>query len=498
MRGMANAATQPVSMPDETLHNVEIFCGGLQKGIDWTDSDLDDAVANFHRWSVDPNQKGPHLRVSLACGHDEDQKFLEDSGLAAFGWIRSLARVGDKLVSTISNIPYQVASLIRGGRFTRISAEMYRPGHPPPGIPAQGAMLRRVALQGSDVPHCKNLSELTALSSFTEDRLPWRPTLLVPSALPPLLLPGGTFCLFSEVKVMDRKAMKDALSKHGMDTKCFDEQPDDTAETSMSECLRCFEGKDEAHRKEMDGRDNEEWPAPKDDTQKAVYRERAMKLKEKADRYHEKYCALAKPDTKEAVLMSETVQTQLSAADVSALVAKGIADALPAALAGATAGPIKALADAKDSAQKFAEEQHRATTQTIQAERKRGVDALVERLSREGRIPPAEVEAERRGLMLLDAGVVNKFSEGGKEVERTAFDDRVHQLQGRRSLFAEQFRDPAGAATATDAEVAKVEQHFMAHSESFKGVSTKETIVEGFKAARKHDPTLTASEFLGT
>lgn len=146
-------------------------------------------------------------------------------------------------------------------------------------------------------------------------------------------------------------------------------------------------------------------------------------------------------------------------------------------------------------------EVHRATAQVSAAEKKRGVEAVVERLSAEGRLAPVEAESIRKRLLRADSRTpVAKFSEGNKTIVATEYDLQVRELERRPTLFAERFAQPGkgGTAESEDAEVAKVEAHFEMFSERFGKINTtREELVGAFKIKRKQDREMTAEKFLG-
>lgn len=133
------------------------------------------------------------------------------------------------------------------------------------------------------------------------------------------------------------------------------------------------------------------------------------------------------------------------------------------------------------------------------AEKKRAVEATVERLSREGKLLPVEEPDVRRRLMRADCTrAVARFSENGKAVELSEFDLQLRELERRPTLFRERMSQPAAEKYSEDAEVAKVEAHYEAFSERFGAMGTpKEEMLKAFRTKRKHKPGLTAEQFLG-
>ncbi len=184
--------------------------------------------------------------------------------------------------------------------------------------------------------------------------------------------------------------------------------------------------------------------------------------------------AAKKPDPKAPEKMSE----RRIAAIVRAEVEK--------ALKGDTGKSIAEL-------QKFREET------TIGAKRD-SVDAIIAAAAKDGRLPPSMAPHYHRLLMKADArATVEKFKEAsGKTRDLTEFDQITRDLEKLPTLFKERAKGGSGpdAGTTEDAEVEAVKQHFESFKENFPRGAKVETLVDGFKAARKHDDQLTAAKFL--
>ena len=71
----------------------------------------------------------------------------------AYGWVKGLKRVGDKLVAVIANMAEDLAEAVRGKRYRKISVELYRQmretGRP---------YLRAVSFLGAKIPEVKGLA----------------------------------------------------------------------------------------------------------------------------------------------------------------------------------------------------------------------------------------------------------------------------------------------------------------------------------------------------
>jgi hypothetical protein len=137
--------------------------------------------------------------------------------------------------------------------------------------------------------------------------------------------------------------------------------------------------------------------------------------------------------------------------------------------------------------------------ETVASQKKATADALCERLFKEGKLPPAERESFHELLMLADSKtVVRKFAEKGKTVELTPFDMLVRMVEKRPTLFGERFKNPAKGTGDANVELEKVarfsESPQLAHGLKATG-KTPADFVNGFKAAQKIKPALTAAEY---
>lgn len=163
---------------------------------------------------------------------------------------------------------------------------------------------------------------------------------------------------------------------------------------------------------------------------------------------------------------------------------------------------FKALApDVQGKLERF----EKFTEERLRSEKKRGVEALVDDLVRQGKVPPRERHEEIEELLLADDSTVHKFAEGGKTVSATLYDRKVARLKRRPSKFAEKMGTApavAGAGTGSDdpdAEVEKVAAAFEAFSERFRRVNpamTKDDYVNGFRNERKINPDMTAADYV--
>lgn len=455
-------------MSENVLRAVPIFEAGTHRGKPYTTADLDAIVKNFQKFSTGDNAM---LRVPGVLGHEEKQEMLENffrrmsdhlrrSDLPAAAWASRVWREGRTLHADLEDVPPKIAQLIRTRRYRTVSAEIY--DQPPEGIPGTGKMLRRIAFLGGDIPQIKTLDDIPLPESHSERFDPAVKSTVRYRHSMPL---AGAVITFSEVLTMDRSALLEKLGALGIDTsKITDAIPDELLADFLRVC-DSLKGQmsEEDPDKVMPLKDD--MPEPKDDKEKTAYMERARKYMEHAKKYMDKYCSkmgdleIKHTDDKEKPMGGDTVKLS----ELNSLVSKAVADALKGSVGGAI-----------EQFTKFREE-------SIKTEKKRSVDSLIERLGREGKIPPAEQETERQLLLQLDASTVHKFSEQGKTVEATSFDYRVKTLERRPSLFGERFKDPASEQTG---EKATAEKFYEDHKTHFTAIGTsKEEFLKVYESA---------------
>ena len=125
------------------ISDVEIFRTGIWKGDRYTVADLDDMVDAFPLVG---------FRPPIKLGH------LEKSGSPAFGWIRSIKRVGDVLLADFMDLSPQLLKMIKARAFDTVSAEIFWD------VTRDGVKFRRVlkavALLGAETPAVSGLAPL--------------------------------------------------------------------------------------------------------------------------------------------------------------------------------------------------------------------------------------------------------------------------------------------------------------------------------------------------
>lgn len=478
------------------LRGVEIFAAGTHRGKTYTTNDLDSMVRNFKRSSMGSN---PDLRVPAVLGHEENQEFLDRSDLPAAAWCDRLYREGTKLKADFTDVPPRIAQLLVARRYRKVSAEVY--DQPPEGVPGQGKMLRRVAFLGGDIPQIKSLEDIPLPEPHSEfargKAVGVKFTRCIQSAKSTNL-----WTVFSEVKEMSRDELLQKLQGMGFDMGLItdqipdevlaemirvadaagqepdgdegdagdqgdqgDQQMDDSKDTDTDTSSQ--DATDDTKKADQSMDDSQD---TSDDSQKDDMMAQAQKMMDCAKQMMEKYGSkkMAEP-------------RKYSERELNAAVDRAVARALKKHVTG-TVGELK----------KFAEEQ-------VASQKRASVDAFCERMSREGRILPAEKASIHARLMRADSKTcITKFKEkSGRIAELSELDLQMKEIEARPTLFGERFKAPLTGTQSEDAEIAKVEEHFEQFSEGFNRVgTTREKLVAGFKAARKHTPNLTAAEYL--
>ncbi len=457
-----------------SLRGVEIFASGNHRGKEYTDSDLDDMVRNFKRFSTGAK---PLVRVPAVLGHEETQEFLERSDLPSAGWPARVYRDGATLKADFGDLPPSVARLLKGRAYRTVSAEVY--DEPPEGVPGSGKMLRRIAFLGGDIPQIKTLADIPVPAEHYAERGPDGKlcTLTFRSRAPH----RGAFTLFFEASPMDRAAMLAELGKLGMDTAAITDAVPDAV---LGEMLRIAnagkaapepdaamddedpEAKKKPEEESTDMDDTEAPPMPTDKDTAKTYLEHARKM---ADRFGCHDDASTPPT---------------------------MAPAAAAAYAERLARLEKRIVEADAKAAKTEKYTERAS----RAARRAAVEGEVTVLVSAGKVLPSEVDGGLvEDLLDLDDTKVRKYSDNGKTVSLTQLDRHMNRLKGRPKLmhFGERVKGGKGGSTE-DAEVAKVKEHYSAFREQFaKHGTTEEGLVKAFKSARKNEADLTAEAYLG-
>ena len=137
-------------MPD--LKDREIFAVGKWNGLEFSEEDLDDIVANY-------SALAETHKVPLKFGHNTEQPITD--GQPAIGWISRVYRNGKKLFADFSNVPNVVIEAIKNKLYRTVSIELLF------GVDHKGKrfnhVLDAVALLGADQPAVNTLADLETL-----------------------------------------------------------------------------------------------------------------------------------------------------------------------------------------------------------------------------------------------------------------------------------------------------------------------------------------------
>lgn len=150
-----DSQVQQLSLYGEALHGVEIFRVGKWNGDKYELSDLQEMVANFGKVGFD---------VPVKIGH------TDKTDEPAYGWVESVALIGDRIIANLRDIPKQVYDFIKERRFDAVSAEIFW------NLNRNGEKFRRVlkavSLLGAEPPAVAGLKPLRdTIRGFTEDEL---------------------------------------------------------------------------------------------------------------------------------------------------------------------------------------------------------------------------------------------------------------------------------------------------------------------------------------
>jgi hypothetical protein len=522
------------------VRGVEAFAAGEHRGKAYTIADLDDMVANFRKLSTGNT---PLHRPPVKIGHREQQHKLDEDGHPepkpdeshepAAGWVSRLWRRGNVLMADIDDMAPAEAKAISQRRFRKTSAEIYDPDQATAvGIKGhKGMVFRSLAYLGADPPAVKGLADSPMPQRYSEASL-WREARKhrgkVRLHITDVRAGNGAWQIFSEVTAMafpgkdtppaapapaapaaapapaapDAGAVMAELQKHGFTP----EELQGASPALMAAICRVCGGKDEAAGAAAGGDDQMqammekfmEEPDESDDEGNEKYTEKARRFMERFGERLKKFAERCKMGEEPGADDDEIARAK-----------KGESENMSEKQVEALADKVAAAAIAKVA--KYNEQTETNAKATATLSRKERVEADVKRLA--DRIGPTERDAEREILSLYAEDTsVHKFSEAGKTVSRTRYDQRIKVLEARRPIGTERFRDgspgtgdPAKSAsqlrkdrlaeeTATEAARVKV-LAFEKFSEEMPEEEI-EALEEGFKAARKHDKSLTAERFL--
>lgn len=487
-----------------TVPAVEIFAAGTHRGKSYTESDLDDIVRNFNAASVGPNAR---LEVPVVIGHEEKQDYLEDTGIPAAGWLKRVWRKGTKLMADIGDMPAVVTKLLRANRYKHVSAEIY--DDPPNGVQGKGCTLRRIALLGGEQPQVKNLANIPLPDLHSEQSIVYRPCVLKFCEIKPGAT-AGVFRVFSEVVPMDRDQMVQQLADMGFDVEKLKDCPDE----ALAEILRGItaggegeggevptEGGDAQMSDDADADDKDKTADMSDDEKSDFCSKYLEGMPDDARaKFLERYMAKNADDNGAAdnepapKKVITTTAEHFSEKKLNAVVAE-LSKRIDQQITAAVATIAKQFAPIKEDVEGVKRFNEQTAAENKKATTKNRLDSLVQ----QGKVLPAEVEGLTQTALALDATKVQKFSEKGKEVSRTQYDNFFATLDARPFLQRFGERIPGGTSTTSDAEAEKCRRFAESDGEFNRTLAiqgkTPDHYVADFEACRKKMPGLTAKAF---
>lgn len=382
------------------------------------------------------------------------------------------------------------------------------------------------AFLGGEIPQIKSLDDILALDEHAElgdaaayqavGLRPYRATARVTALRLARVVANrqqpGLFTVFSEVAPMDRDAMLAQLAQLGVDTSVID---DSCPDPLLAEWLRSLTS--EGSRDDDDDAEPQMPQRPPDDNDKAQLAEYAGKLKEygekmmaRGEKMMARYCSGGKMGEYAAATSNSmgddaaavAPKTPSTATLPMGHPAEAAQPGKPPAVPGPTRHPSSVTmkyAEIRDEltrdiktivaeqlgqqlkpVQGKIQELNRFAEARVAAEKAATVKARLDALVQQGKVLPAERDAGLDEIAYgLDTVKLHKFSEGGKEIQLSAFDRFFKVLEARPARkFAEIFRDPVstnGQATGSQEERQTwAKETYTRFSENFKLTGTSE------------------------
>lgn len=509
-------------MPGETLHNVELFASGEYRGKPYTPADIEEIFRNCHR--LGPKGRGL-LDPPAVRGHEEDSAAPERTDIPADGWVdptsvrldwktnprtRGRQRV---ILGTITDVPADMARLIRERRYRKLSAEIYDDFADDDGT-RYGKALRRVAYLGGEVPQVKGLADLPMPQKFGESFVRLVPGIAVKTG-------SGTWVCHSEVYAMDRAQMIAAIqaAMPGLMPATLQDMSDDkladlaknlptapapaaAAATPGVAAMADMTREDLIAVLQGMGEDPASLEGMTDEDLQALY-----------DQYvngsDSGNSASAMADGDPATMTHDELVAACTAAGMDCTGKTD--DELRAMLAGQTAQPAATMADKSKALKcaeitRFAEQVARAnlkqSLKTHTEIKRQDAEKFFEQLCRAGKAIHAQKSVVMGDLLKQDNITVRTFSEKGKALRTTAYEQKKRQYEQLPIIFRFGERVPSGDVIGgkeqQSAEVNKVEKFAEQFGHELrKAGSDPKAMVERAKKLAEKNPNFTAESLIG-
>ena len=447
------------------------------EGGDWTASERESFWNEFSHGEderkkkhAEPKSDDAKLRVPLVIGHEEDQELLERTDIPAAGWVDSVKRDGNKLVASVKGVPKVAKEALARKAFRTVSSEIYR-DFPDGDGKKSGAVLRRVALLGGEIPKVKTLEDIGKLYKGEEGY-----------DIPRLeIFQAGTY----NGDTWTEKDLDDMVTNF----KSLTVEPDKHSELAS----KFSEGSPEFSRFSFPFKETSAMPHDKellealseagfdtsivtDETPAAIlaeaarvvgdYAERAKKLADEAveeeeEEEEEEAPAPEEEEEEDEEMMSEFADIEKKIAEFAAKAKgrrapKGASDTMKSLYGRKDIKDPEALGgwlSRQSEANKFSETSakvrklERVIEDRLKAERKAGIDARLKALLGAGKVLPAEIDGGLKdSLYAANDDPVHTFSENGKTTKRSQLEMMFRSLEARPPIakFAERMGAKSG------------------------------------------------------
>jgi hypothetical protein len=473
---------------------VEIFADGIFRGRKYTTDEIDTFIANFNRF-------GPAgldlLSPPIVLGHEEHQRFLEQTDIPAAGVVSRVWREGEQFFADFADVPEPIAALIAAKAYRKCSIEHYdhdRPFDAGDGNIYGELILRRIALLGGELPQVKTLADLPVpVFQYADKRVTVYRS------------PTGDACFaFSEGSSMTKADLIAALKKTKRFASCFADAGMDR-ESLLAKVKAVLPGLDAAS---LDGFSDEQLmilalgasgpaPAPEAPAEMADF--------DRAKAIADLVAAGEDPAKLEAMTDADlmALHAQLTGVQYKEKTVKPTPTPTPAKtpvqspeLAAAFAEQQATIASLKKSNAEMEAANKRAQEKLVAA-RKADVASFCDQMTRDGKLLPAHRPMVEAALLTADdVEQSHKFSESdGKTVTVTAYEAKRREVANWPVVvkFGERLHGKAGQ-TSDDEEIAKVKEFAAKYSESF----PRKDLVAAFIELRKKNPKVTAKQYIGS
>jgi len=154
--GSKDRPLENLKLDTVNLAGVEVTEAGVYKGIENTESDLDEMIQNFQSGVTDPY-------ITIDHSEKATSQFKDALKAVSLGWVDRLYRNGKKLIADFKQVPRKLAELIEAGALKKKSIEFYKKY-----IKADGGrysnVLQGVTFHGANgSPAVTSLSDVLAL-----------------------------------------------------------------------------------------------------------------------------------------------------------------------------------------------------------------------------------------------------------------------------------------------------------------------------------------------